>query len=228
MVRSFRDRAIQNKQGVVGLAPTMEGLDFAHAGQKADRRERQMPPWVSCGGSIVPHFDRPTRTVGDYHLVDNRDPLLFKTTDFADRTRIDGAAQGHPLDYTLPIAGPASSRRSSRERHGLLLFANDGQQDAVQDKLPAAPGTGLSRRSGRSRDRDLRPGPDPADLAAESRVTNQQAERQLYKTRPGLRRPRVAAQLVFHFARRRLSVKVEVWHRTTQASTQRIRVRWFK
>ena len=39
----------------------------------------------------------------DYHLVDQRDPYLFKTADYGKTwTRLDAALpKGHPLDYTL-------------------------------------------------------------------------------------------------------------------------------
>src|SRR6185436_20879293 len=66
-----------------------------------------MPPWGIVPRIDSSHFDPGTAYMAvDYHLVDVREPALFKTTDFGQTwTRIDvGLPKGHPLDYTLAIA----------------------------------------------------------------------------------------------------------------------------
>jgi hypothetical protein len=80
----------------------------------------------------------------DYHLVDNRDPYLFKTSDFGQTwTRIsDGLPSGHPLDYTLSIAENPHRKGMlyAGTGHGFFYSLDDGQTwTQFKDKLPAAP-----------------------------------------------------------------------------------------
>jgi photosystem II stability/assembly factor-like uncharacterized protein len=80
----------------------------------------------------------------DYHLVDNRDPYLFKTTDFGRTwTRIsDGLPSGHPLDYTLSIAENPHRKGMlyAGTGHGFFYSLDDGRTwTQFKDKLPAAP-----------------------------------------------------------------------------------------
>ena len=73
-----------------------------------------MPPWGLVRRIDASHFDPGTAYMAvDYHLVDNRDPYLFKTTDFGQTwTRIDGgAAEGTSARlHAVDCREPASAR----------------------------------------------------------------------------------------------------------------------
>jgi hypothetical protein len=82
----------------------------------------------------------------DYHLVDQRDPYLFKTSDFGKTwTRLDGGLpKGHPLDYTLSIAESPQQRGMlyAGTGHAFFYSRDDGKTwTRFKDKLPAAPVT---------------------------------------------------------------------------------------
>ncbi|MEZ5316884.1 MAG: hypothetical protein R2752_05735 [Vicinamibacterales bacterium] len=104
-----------------------------------------MPPLGLVRRIDASHFDPGTAYMAvDYHLVDNRDPYLFKTTDFGQTwTRIDaGLPKGHPLDYTLAIA--ENPRRKGMvyagTGHGFFYSRDDGRTwTPFKDKMPAAP-----------------------------------------------------------------------------------------
>jgi photosystem II stability/assembly factor-like uncharacterized protein len=88
----------------------------------------KMPKWGLVRRIDASHFDPGTAYIAvDYHLVDNRDPFLAKTTDFGQTwTRIDATLpKGHPLDYTLSIAREPAQEGHDLRRHGprLLLLA---------------------------------------------------------------------------------------------------------
>jgi photosystem II stability/assembly factor-like uncharacterized protein len=105
----------------------------------------QMPPWGIVRRIDASHFDPGTAYMSvDYHLVDNRDPYLFKTADFGRTwTRIDtGLPKGHPLDYTLSIAENPHRRGMifAGTGHGFFYSRDDGKSwTQFKDKLPAAP-----------------------------------------------------------------------------------------
>jgi len=104
-----------------------------------------MPPWGIVRRIDASHFDAGTAYMAvDYHLVDNRDPYLFKTTDFGKSwTRLDAALpKGHPLDYTLSIAENPHRRGMifAGTGHGFFYSRDDGKTwTQFKDKLPAAP-----------------------------------------------------------------------------------------
>jgi len=104
-----------------------------------------MPPWGLVRRIDASHFDAGTAYMAvDYHLVDLRDPHLYKTTDFgATWTRIsDGLPKGHPLDYTLSIAENPHRRGMifAGTGHGFFYSLDDGARwTQFKDKLPAAP-----------------------------------------------------------------------------------------
>jgi hypothetical protein len=104
-----------------------------------------MPPWGIVRRIDASHFDAGTAYMAvDYHLVDNRDPYLFKTSDFGKSwTRIDtGLPKGHPLDYTLSIAENPHRRGMvfAGTGHGFFYSRDDGKSwTQFKDKLPAAP-----------------------------------------------------------------------------------------
>src|SRR4029078_4870470 len=91
------------------------------------------------------HFDPGTAYIAvDYHLVDNRDPFLARTTDFGQTwTRLDAPLpKGHPLDYTLSIAENPHRKGMvfAGTGHGFFYSRDDGKTwTQFKDKLPAAP-----------------------------------------------------------------------------------------
>ncbi|MEX1182771.1 MAG: hypothetical protein WEF86_06015 [Gemmatimonadota bacterium] len=91
------------------------------------------------------HFDPATAYIAvDYHLVDIRDPHLYRTNDFGQTwTRIDGdLPRGHPLDYTLSIAENPNRQGMlfAGTGHGFFYSLDDGQSwTQFKDRLPAAP-----------------------------------------------------------------------------------------
>ena len=104
-----------------------------------------MPPWGIVRRIDASHFDPGTAyLVVDYHLVDNRDPFLFKTSDFGQSwSRIDdGLPNGHPLDYLLSVAENPHRRGMlfAGSGHGFFYSRDDGKTwTQFKDKLPAAP-----------------------------------------------------------------------------------------
>ena len=105
----------------------------------------KMPKWGLIRRIDASHFDPGTAYMAvDYHLVDNRDPFLFKTTDFGQTwTRIDATLpKGHPLDYTLAIAENPHRKGMvfAGTGHGFFYSRDDGETwTQFKDKLPAAP-----------------------------------------------------------------------------------------
>jgi hypothetical protein len=104
-----------------------------------------MPPWGIVRRIDASHFDPATAYMAvDFHLVDNRDPFLFKTADYGQTwKRIDaGLPKGHPLDYTLSIAENPHRRGMifAGTGHGFFYSRDDGTTwTQFKDKLPAAP-----------------------------------------------------------------------------------------
>src|SRR5262249_55628128 len=95
-------------------------------------------------------FDPATAYVAiDTHLVDDRKPYVFKTTDFgATWTKIsNGLPQNHPLDYTKSIAENPNKRGMlfAGTAHGFYHSTNDGQTwSNFQAGLPRAPVTWIT------------------------------------------------------------------------------------
>jgi photosystem II stability/assembly factor-like uncharacterized protein len=104
-----------------------------------------MPPWGIVRRIDASHFDPATAYMAvDYHLMDNRDPYLFKTTDFGQTwTRLDGGLpKGHPLDYMLSVAENPHRRGMifAGTGHAFFYSRDDGRTwTQFRDKLPAAP-----------------------------------------------------------------------------------------
>jgi photosystem II stability/assembly factor-like uncharacterized protein len=104
-----------------------------------------MPPWGIVRRIDASHFDPATAYMAvDYHLVDDRDPYLYKTADFGRTwTRIDGGLpKGHPLDYTLSVAENPHRRGMIFAGTGHAFFySRDDGKTWMQFKtgLPAAP-----------------------------------------------------------------------------------------
>jgi hypothetical protein len=104
-----------------------------------------MPPWGIVRRIDASHFDPGTAYMAvDYHLVDNRDPYFYKTSDFGQTwTRIDaGLPKGHPLDYALSIAENPNRRGMifAGTGHGFFYSRDDGKAwTQFKGGLPAAP-----------------------------------------------------------------------------------------
>jgi photosystem II stability/assembly factor-like uncharacterized protein len=104
-----------------------------------------MPAWGIVRRIDASHFDPATAYMAvDYHLVDDRDPYLYRTADFGRTwTRIsDGLPKGHPLDYTLSIAENPRRRGMlyAGTGHGFFYSLDDGATwTQFKDRLPAAP-----------------------------------------------------------------------------------------
>ncbi|MGE5360096.1 MAG: hypothetical protein ACM3NQ_13855 [Bacteroidales bacterium] len=104
-----------------------------------------LPAWGTIRKIEPSRFDAGTAYIAvDFHLMDNRDPFIYKTTDLGKTwTKIsDGLPKGHPLAYVLSIA-------ENPNRKG-MLFAGTGNAfyysmddgatwKAFRDGLPAAP-----------------------------------------------------------------------------------------
>jgi hypothetical protein len=110
-------------------------------------RNVNMPPWGIVRRIDASHFDPGTAYMAvDYHLVDNRDPFLFRTSDFGKTwTRIDaGLPKGHPLDYTLAVAENPHRRGMlfAGTGHAFFYSRDDGKTwTQFKENLPAAPVT---------------------------------------------------------------------------------------
>jgi photosystem II stability/assembly factor-like uncharacterized protein len=138
----------RTQQGVI-WAGTNDGKVWISrdAGQKwVDLTKNvKMPPWGLVRRIDASHFDSGTAYMSvDYHLVDNRDPFLFKTSDFGQTwSRLDaGLPKGHPLDYTLSVAENPHRRGMifAGTGHGFFYSRDDGKTwTQFKDKLPAAP-----------------------------------------------------------------------------------------
>lgn len=109
-----------------------------------------MAPWGTIRRIEPSRFDAATAYVAvDYHLMDDRAPYLYKTTDFG-RTwsRIsDGLPDGHPLDYVLTVAENPNRRGMLfvGTGHGFFYSMDDGITWArYQEGLPAAPVTWIA------------------------------------------------------------------------------------
>ena len=106
-----------------------------------------MPAWGTIAQISPSTFDPETVYVAvDYHMMDNRDPFIFKTTNLGQTwTKIsDALPKGHPLAYVLSVT-------ENPNRKG-ILFAGTGNafyysmDDGVRwtqlkEGLPAAPVT---------------------------------------------------------------------------------------
>ena len=92
-------------------------------------------------------FDAGTAYVAaDYHLMDDRRPFIYKTTDFGKTwSRIsDALPTGHPLDYVLTVAENSNRKGMlfAGTGHGFYYSLDDGAKwTQFQDGLPAAPVT---------------------------------------------------------------------------------------
>ena len=104
-----------------------------------------MPPMAVISKIEPSHFDPAVAyVVADFHLMDNRDPWVYKTADYGKTWRkiSDGLPKGHPLAYARVVA-------ENPNRQGMLFVGtgnalyytlNDGATwKPLQEGLPHAP-----------------------------------------------------------------------------------------
>lgn len=105
----------------------------------------KMPAWGLVRRIDSSPFDPGTAYMAvDYHLVDQRDPYFFKTSDYGKTwTRIDSTLpKGHPLDYALSIAENPHRKGMlfAGTGHAFYYSKDDGRTwTQFKSKLPAAP-----------------------------------------------------------------------------------------
>jgi photosystem II stability/assembly factor-like uncharacterized protein len=106
-----------------------------------------MAPWGTIAKIEPSSFDPATAyMVVDYHIMDGRDPFIYKTADFGRTwTRIsDGLPHGHPLAYVLSLAENPNRRGMlfAGTGNGFYHSMDDGKTwTQLGDGLPAAPVT---------------------------------------------------------------------------------------
>jgi hypothetical protein len=106
-----------------------------------------LPAWGTVRKIEPSHFDPGTAYVAiDFHLVDNRDPFIYKTTDFGQTWRkiSDSLPATHPLAYALSVAENPNRRGMlfAGTGHAFFYSLDDGGHwTQFKDGLPAAPVT---------------------------------------------------------------------------------------
>ncbi len=104
-----------------------------------------LPAWGTIRKIEPSHFDPATAYVAiDIHLMDNRDPFIYKTTDFGQTwTKITGGLpSGHALDYAMAVAENPNRRGMlfAGTGHAFYYSTDDGGHwTPFENGLPAAP-----------------------------------------------------------------------------------------
>jgi len=107
---------------------------------------KDLAPWGVVTRIEPSHFDAGTAYVSvDYHLMDNRDPYIFKTTDFGKTwTKISGDLPKHALGYVRTITEDPNQKGLlfAGTGNGLYYSLNDGGHwSALATGLPHSPVT---------------------------------------------------------------------------------------
>lgn len=107
---------------------------------------KDLPPWGTVTRIEPSHFDPATAYVSiDYHLVDNRDPYIYKTTDFGKTwTKITDGLPKHALGYVRTVADDPNQKGLlfAGTGNGLFYSLDDGGHwTALTAGLPHAPVT---------------------------------------------------------------------------------------
>jgi hypothetical protein len=109
-----------------------------------------LPPWGMVRKIEPGHFDPGTAYVAvDLHLMDNRDPFIYKTSDFGQTWKMisDSLPSKHPLAYAMAIAENPNRRGMvfAGTGHGFFYSLDDGARwTQLKDGLPAAPVTWIT------------------------------------------------------------------------------------
>jgi len=109
-----------------------------------------LPAWGTVTKIEPSHFDAGTAYIAvDFHLMDNRDPFIYKTTDFGQTWKkiSDGLPAKHPLAYVRSVAESPSRKGLlfAGTGHGFYYSIDDGAHwTELQDGLPRAPVTWIA------------------------------------------------------------------------------------
>jgi len=122
-------------------------LDGGRTWNNVTKNVAGLAPWGTIRRIEPSVFDAGTAYVAvDYHLMDNRDPFIYKTADHG-RTWAkisDGLPKGHPLAYVLSVAENPNRKGMifAGTGNGFFYSMNDGATwMQIKDGLPAAPVT---------------------------------------------------------------------------------------
>ena len=130
-----------------------------------------LPVWGTVRQISPSTFDAGTAYVAvDVHMMDNREPFIYKTTDFGKSwKKITGdIPAGHPLDYVMTRRREPEPEGDALRRHGPRVLLLDGRRralDAVQGRPAGLAGD--VDRSGAARARRRRLDLRPRTVAAE-------------------------------------------------------------
>ena len=157
----------------------------------------------------------------DYHLMENRDPFIYKTTDFGRTwTRLsDGLPKGHPLSYVLSVTENPNRKGMlfAGTGHAFFYSLDDGRTwTQFNDGLPAAPVTWIEVQPQyhdvvvSTYGRGLYLLRDITRLEQQDQV-EPNAAAFLYQPRPGFRQPRAgSAEFLYSLKAATGKVKIEI------------------
>src|SRR5438067_4482697 len=106
-----------------------------------------LPPWGTIRKIEPSHFDAGMAYVAvDFHMMDDRRPYIYKTTDFgATWTRVsDALPNNHPLSYVMAVAENPNKKGMlfAGTGHAFFYSVDDGAHwTQFKQGLPAAPVT---------------------------------------------------------------------------------------
>ncbi len=109
-----------------------------------------LPAWGTVTRIEPSHFDAGTAYIAvDFHLMDNRDPFIYKTTDFGQTWKklSDGLPARHPLAYVRSVAESPNRKGLlfAGTGHGFYYSLDDGAHwTELQTGLPRAPVTWIA------------------------------------------------------------------------------------
>jgi hypothetical protein len=109
-----------------------------------------LPAWGTVRKIDPSPFDAGTAYAAiDFHLMENREPFIYKTADFGQTwTKISGGLpSGHPLDYVLSVTENPNRQGMlfAGTGHGFFYSMDDGATWApFSEGLPAAPVTWIT------------------------------------------------------------------------------------
>ncbi len=107
-------------------------------------KSASMPPWGTITSIQPSFFDAGTAYISvDYHLMDNREPFIYRTTDFgATWTKITGGLPSHQLSYVRVVAEDPNCKGLLFAGTGNALFYSlddGGHWTNLKNGLPPAP-----------------------------------------------------------------------------------------
>ncbi len=109
-----------------------------------------LPAWGTVTRIEPSHFDAGTAYIAvDFHLMDNRDPFIYKTADFGKTWKkiSDGLPAKHPLAYVRSFAESPNQKGLlfAGTGHGFYYSLDDGARwTQLQTGLPPAPVTWIA------------------------------------------------------------------------------------